>query len=829
MKQLKYHKERMQNRFSTYNPVKGLIAGSWILFVLCLISACNPTRRLQKEEYLLNRNIIINNKTIITDAELLTYVRQKPNRKIVGLWRFHLWIYNTVNQEKFKPRYEARIEKRKLLNEKRKAAGKKLKDPEPLSLAKWRLTVGEAPVILDTALLNRSSKQIELLLKNHGYFNAIVKDSVAFRKNRKFWKNRKNMKNAFFTIEAGTPYTIKSITYDIEDPSIRDLVMSDKKNSLIATGKNFNTDDLDLERVRITEALKNKGYFAFVKNFINYKADSSINSHQVDITLEIENPVKRVAGYVDSTISYPHVRYKINNIYVLADYSLRRDSTESPDTLFFDNIHYITEGKLKFRPRAIKPAITFNKGDLYSKIEADKTYRRISDFKTFKFINIQFKPSAGGDSTGLLDCEIQVSPYLRNAYTIQTQGTNKAGDLGVSGDFIYQNRNFLRGLEQIEFRLNTTLEVQRIISDVNDENQTIQEFLPFNTILFGPVVSLKLPKIPRFMNFLGKSGQKTNITTSYNFQQRPDYKRNIFNLAYGFTAKSGTRVTNTFNPAEINFVNVNLGTEFSALLDKSNNLFLKNSFQSQLISSMRYSFIYNSQKVGESKNFLFFQGNLENSGLVLSATRPLFQSPAKNDEGKYIVFGVPFSQYLRFDTDLRYYKFMGRSSSIAMRSIVGLGIPYGNSKVMPFVKSFFGGGANGNRAWIARSLGPGGYQNPTGIRFDQIGDIKLEWNLEYRSKIYKIFEGAAFVDAGNIWLRKVDTQRPLADFDLSRFYKEIAIGVGGGLRLNFDYFIIRLDVAYKMRDPAGNAGDRWVLKYQKLRQGNLNFGIGYPF
>ncbi len=812
----------MQNRISLYGPLNGKIAGMLLLLAICLISACNPTRRLQKDEYLLNKNIILKNKTKIPDAELLAYIRQKPNRKILGLWRFHLWIYNTVNQEKFKPRYAKRLEKRKILNEQRKAAGKRLKNDEPLSLAKWRLTVGEAPVILDSGMTSRSSKQIELFLKNQGFFNAKVVDSIGLQ------PGRKQMRNALFTLYAGTPYTIRSISYDIEDPTVADLVKSDTSNRIIRLGKNYSTDELDLERGRITEFLKNKGYFAFVKNFITFRADSSLGSHQVDLTLDIDNPVKRIAGYVDSTVSTPHTRYKINNIFVYADYTLRRDSTSTPDTLFFDNIHYVSDRELRFRPRALKPAITINHGDLYSKKEADLTYRRIAEFNTFKFINIQFRPTLG-DTTGLLDCEIQVSPKKRQSYTIQTQGTNKAGDLGVSLDVIYQNKNLLRGLELFEVRLNTTVEVQRIISDVNQDNQTIQKYLPFNTFLFGPVVSLKLPKIPKFMHFLGTTGQKTSITTSFNYQQRPDYQRNIFNLAYGYSAQYGRHITHTINPAEINFVYVNLGTEFSNLLDKSNNLFLKNSFQSQLISSMRYSFIYNGQHVGETKNFIFFQGNFESSGFLLRQSRAFYANPGINTSNQYVVFGVPFSQFVRFDTDLRYYRFLGKSSSLAMRSFVGLGIPYGNSKVMPFVKSFFGGGANGIRAWIARSLGPGGYENPTNVRFDQIGDIKLEWNLEYRSTIYKIFEGAAFVDAGNIWLRQKDLQRPLAEFDAQRFYKEIAIGVGAGLRFNFDFFIIRLDVAYKMRDPSGPLGDRWVIQYQKLRQGNLNFGIGYPF
>ena len=791
-----------------------------LLFTL-LFASCNPTRRLQKEEYLLNKNIIRNNKTNISDSELLGYVRQKTNRKILGYWRFHLWVYNTVNKEVYQARYEKRLEKRKLLNEKRKEKGKKLKNPEPISLAKWRLEVGEAPVILDTMLAGRSSKQLELYLKNHGYFQAQVHDSIGLQ------KGRPQMRNAIFTINQGAAYTIRKIEYNIEDKLIAPITYSDTLNRIIHIGQNYSTDALDLERSRMTDFYKNKGYFAFVKNFITYKADSTVGNHQVDISIEIENPVERISGFVDSTVSVPHTRYRVNNVNVFADYSLRRDSSTRADTLFFDDINYISDEELHFRPRTIKSAITIKHNDLYSKKEADRTYRKLADFKAFKFINIQFKPTPG-DTTGLLDCVIQLSPYNRQSHSEQFQGTNKAGDLGVAFDLIYQNKNLLRGLEIFEVRLNSTLEVQRIISNLNEDNQTIQKFLPFNTFLIGPIVSLQIPKIPKFMKFLGSSNQQTSITTSFNYQQRPDYKRNIFNLAFGYTAHSGTRITHTINPSEINFVNVNLENDFASLLDNSNNLFLKNSFQSQLISSIRYGFQYNTQSIGVMKNFMFFQGNFENSGLLLRGSRDLFKNPGISND-KYIVFGVPFSQFVRVDGDLRYYRFVGRTSSIAVRSFVGLGIPYGNSSVMPFVKSFFGGGANGIRAWIARSLGPGAYQNPTNLRFEQIGDIKLEWNFEYRAKLYKIFEGAAFIDAGNIWLRQKDEQRPLAEFETNRFYKEIALGIGAGLRLNFDFFIIRLDLAYKMRDPSFPSNDRWVIQYQKLRQGNLNFGIGYPF
>ena len=377
--------------------------------------------------------------------------------------------------------------------------------------------------------------------------------------------------------------------------------------------------------------------------------------------------------------------------------------------------------------------------------------------------------------------------------------------------------------------MNAAVEAQQILSNVDDNVSNINSFLPFNTFLFGPEASIQLPKIPKITRFLGLNNQKTKFVTSYNFQQRPDYQRTIFNVAYSLTAKPNQNVTHLLNPFEVNFITVNLGNTFENLLNLSNNLFLKNSFKSQLITATKYSFIYNNQKIGKAKGFIFFQGNIESSGNMLRASRNLFKTPAINADSNYVVFGVPFSQYVRFDTDLRYYYYTGKTSSLAFRNIIGVGFPYGNSGVMPFVKSFFGGGSNGIRAWIARSLGPGSYSDSVGIRFDQIGDIKLEWNAEYRAKLYKLVEGAIFVDAGNIWLRKPDPFRPNGEFELKRFYKEIAIGAGLGLRLNFDFFIIRLDAAIPLRDPGYPVDERWRFSSLDAKRINLNFGIGYPF
>jgi len=805
----------------TISTLKKCRFGGLLILIFILFSQCSPTRKLQENQYLLKKNKIQGDKSILTNAELLSYVKQKPNKKILNLFRFHLFVYNLVDQEKYKIEYPKQIEKRRLLNEKRKLNNKKLRNPEPFNFDRWLLTIGEAPVIIDTSIINRSSKQLEILLKNHGYFDAIVTDSVKL--NKKF-----KTAEIFFKIIVGAPYTLNEINFEIEDPIIKDIFNASISESILKTGNQYNSDIFNNERNRITELLKNNGYFLFQKNYVSYSADSSVGKRKVDVALQINNPVKSVAGYVDSTIEVEHVRFKINEIYIKGDYQIRTDTSFKFDTLFYDNVNYITSKKLPYKPKVLKESLLIVPHELYNKDIAANTYQRIADFKAFKFINIQFQP-VNADSSDLLNCEIQVSPMKRQSYTFQAQGTNTTGNLGIAGDFIYQNKNFFKGLELFEIRLNAALEVQQILSNVDNDENNISSFLPFNTFLIGPEASLQLPKIPKIARILGSNNQKTKFISSYNFQLRPDYKRTIFNVAYSLTAKPNQFVTHILNPLEVNFINVNLGNTFEDLLNQSNNLFLKNSFKSQLITATKFSFIYNNQKVGKAKGFLFFQGNIESSGNILKASRRLFKNPAQNADSNYVLFGVPFSQYVRFDTDLRYYHYLGKTNSLAFRSIIGVGFPFGNSDVMPFVKSFFGGGSNGIRAWIARSLGPGSYSDFVGILFDQIGDIKLEWNAEYRAKIYKLIEGAIFVDAGNIWLRKPDPFRPNGEFELKRFYKEIAIGAGLGLRLNFDFFIVRLDAAIPLRDPGFPENERWRFSNLDPKRINLNFGIGYPF
>lgn len=791
-----------------------------ILFILSVAAAmqsCSPTRHLKPNEHLLQKNVILNNNTHLESAEMLNYVRQKPNRKILGFYRFHLQVYNLVNLEKEEKRNNERIKKRAALNQNRLAKGKRARREEPRNFNQWLLSIGEPPVIADTMLIKRSSGQIALLLKNKGYFDAEVRDSFTVLK-------RKQMIKVFYDLKTSEPYRIHKVDIACEDPVIFSLVNSNFSNCLIKEGAIFDNEILDAERNRITEFLRNDGFYNFNKNFISFTADTGLGNRRVDISLNISGVLKRVEGYADSLIEVNHKRFSINNIYIISDHQPQLKDRIQVDTLYFNQFQFISSGTLQIKPKILKANFFINKGDLYRKSRVEYTYNRLSELKAFKFINIQFQENNEEDN--LLDCFVYLTPAAKQSFTIETQGTNSSGNLGIAGNINYGNKNLFKGIENFEFRLNAALEAQPIINPA-DDNTNIQPYLPFNTIQAGPSLSLLIPKFIGPFSIDEKRNIKTRISTSYNYQLRPDYNRSVINVTYGYTWKR-KQETHIFNPVEMNYLRVQLSPAFNELLENLNNLFFKNAFKPQFISAMRYSYISSNQNPAKVTDYRYFRFNAESAGMLLNLSRNFYQNPEQSDD-QFTIFGVPFSQYFRFDTDFRIFKALPRFQALVFRNILGIGLPYGNSTVMPFEKSFFGGGANGNRAWFIRTLGPGSFAKPDGIRLDQIGDLKIEFSFEYRAKVYKFFETAYFIDAGNIWLTQDDPLRPGSKFQLNRFYKEFGIGSGIGIRLNFNFFILRLDAAHPFHDPAQLLGERWQFNQLMLKKVNFNFAIGYPF
>ena len=316
---------------------------------------------------------------------------------------------------------------------------------------------------------------------------------------------------------------------------------------------------------------------------------------------------------------------------------------------------------------------------------------------------------------------------------------------------------------------------------------------------------------------------------AYNYQTRTDYTRSIAKISFGYDWKETNYKTHIFNPVEINLVKIDPESKILSDTNLMKNPFISNRFIDHFTTALKYTFIYNNQQINKNTNFTYFKANLELAGNLLNGLNRLAKVEPSLNDSSYHLLKIRYAQYARSDIDLRYYHTLNQHNTLVYRIAMGIGIPYGNSNALPFEKSFFSGGANGIRAWKALELGPGSFSSNS-ITI-QLADIKIESNIEFRFDITKMFQGAAFIDAGNIWMINEDTLRPGANFETNRFLSEIAIGAGLGLRLNFTFFIVRLDAAIPLKDPSSKPGNRWFTEFPiNFKEGVIyNLGIGYPF
>ncbi len=779
-----------------------------LLSLLALLAGgCNISKHLNDTQYLLSKNKIkFEEKPGELDVEeAKTLIRQQPNSSLFGIARVKMWIYLWTD-------HEGRSKFTKWINEK----------------------LGEKPVIFDKQLADASQSQIERYLNNVGYFDS----KVAYK--RKFKNKRENKVTVNYDIDLKTPYKINKVEYEIPDQDIRFYVLYNKDKSLLKEGRNFNAYTLEEERDRISNLLKNNGYFEFNKEYIYFEVDSTIGNHKLDVVINISN-VKVQEKYSDSTKYVNHQKYYINKIFINTDYNPLTQRTIPYDSthLRIDGrnnetipYNFIYQDKMKIRPQAVTQSIFIEPGRFFILNDVQRTYRRLNDIRLFKYAHIQFNHIPDQDSMPgarkYINCNIQLSRAKIQSYTVEAEGTNTGGNLGIGGNLTYQNKNIFRGAEILSVRLRGSMEVQKL-SSVENENQD-KNFLFFNTLETGVEVGLYFPRflVPVRQTIFPKYFKpKTTITTGINYQRRPKYDRYITNLSFGYDWTESATKKHILFPLDINLVKVLPTPEFDSILNTLEDQRLKNQFTDHLILAAKYSFIYNNQQVNKLKNFLYFRGNLETSGNILQLTDQLINAP-RNENGNYTLFNIRYAQYIRTDIDLRYYFVLSEESRIATRLLMGIGIPYGNSDALPFEKGFYGGGANGMRAWKFRALGPGSYLNAD-TDFDRMGDMKLEINAEYRFPIYSFFKGALFVDAGNVWLLDRDPTFPGGEFQFSSFAREIAIGGGIGLRFDFGFFIFRIDGAVPFRDPAQPRGERWVLDNIDFNLVNWNFGIGYPF
>lgn len=651
-------------------------------------------------------------------------------------------------------------------------------------------SMGEAPVIYDSLKTVRSCTDLRAALQNLGYLHAVVSaDTVTLRPKRTRVK---------YTLRPGEPFYIKNVSYDIRDSVVAGvLAQREAGDEKITSGMMFNVNKLNDERKRITDLLVNNGYYKFNKDFIRYTADTLRGDHNIGLTLHLM-PYR--TNVVADTL---HPFYRIGKIRYIPGTTVDG---------FADSKTHLRRGVLQANT-ALREGMPYSSGDL------QKTYNNFGRLSAVRYTNIAFDERPGN----ILDCNIQVSANKPHTISFEPEGTNTAGDLGAAASLTYQNRNLFRGSELLSIQLRGAYEAIHGLEGYSNSN----------FVEYGVETRLSFP---RFLlpfastRFLQRSDMSTQLSVMYDNQERPEYHRRVLNAALKYKwANAGHHDRYQVDLIDMSYVYMPWISETfrkDYLEDNNNrNAILRYNYENMLIMKLGLGYTYNNGTRA-------IKLNLESAGNLLGAIAKVANT-SKNELGQYRVMNIAFAQYAKFDFDYTRNIRLDYNNQLVLHAALGIAYPYGNSKVLPFEKRYFSGGANSVRGWSVRSLGPGKFRGTDGnIDFiNQTGDLKLDINMEYRAHLFWKFNGAVFIDAGNIWTLRNYEEQPGGQFKIDEFWKQIAVGYGVGVRLNFDYFIVRFDFGMKAINPAYDSHrDHYPIIHPDLgRDLTFHFAIGYPF
>lgn len=766
--------------------MKQKLRNNFFLIACFLIAACSGTKHLPKGEKLYtgaeikleHKDKIKNKKAIKAAAQAA--VRPKPNKGFLGI-RPKLWMYMEAGENpkgKFK---------------------------------KWLKKNGEAPVLLSSVKPSATSAIIDAKLFNNGIFKSSTQYKIV---------EKKRTGKIVYTCHIHKPYTIKELKFPTAENDLTHLIALSEEKTTIRPGNDYNLEALKNERVRIDAVLKDNGYFYFNPDYLLFKVDTSEIDKTVSLTLSLKENIPAEALNV----------YHINNVYIDPGFSLDDEGVNlKKDTLHFENTYFIGN-EMKIRPRVILRAIFLKKTEVYSRKNHNITLNRLMSMGNFKFVRINLVES-DTSAPNLLDAKIYLTPMSKRTFRSELDAVTKSNDFtGPRQNITYLNRNTFNGAELLNLNMAGSFETQ--ISRKGDYmysyslNPRIELFIPRFLAPF------KIPKTS------GMYIPKTRISLGYNYLKRMNYfDLNTFQFLFGYKWKEDIRKEHELNPVTINYTSVrNKSKEFVELLDA--NPFLKKSYEEQFIAGGSYTFSYNEQVLPAKREQYFLYTTAEVAGNTFSLARKIAGEKISSDDPGRVI-GSVYSQFARLSVDGRAYFNFRDKNKLVLRLFAGAGRPYGNSSTLPYVKQFFSGGPNSIRAFHINSVGPGSYKQSSDKKnaFLQMGgDIKLETNAEYRFNIIRFFKGAVFADAGNIWLMKSNPANTVPAFSFSKWYNEIAVGAGVGLRVDVSFFILRFDLATPLRKPWLDEGHRWVINQVSFgnpswRSENLilNVAIGYPF
>lgn len=753
-----------------------------ILAIACLWS-CNSTKNIPDGSYLLNGYDIKADTKDIDATYFESFIRQQPNNKI------RLMVYNIAGQD----------------------------------TSKWLNRViqkaGQAPVIYNPQQTKNSATQVARELNNMGYLRAEV-DTLLEIKDKKI--------SVTYDIRNKGVYTIRNYEYTIDNKTIAGSLAPAKKYTSIKPGITFNQIDLDDSRDHLTTYLRNIGYYKFSKELLYYKADTTLNAHQVDLFLSLYPPR-------DSTT---FKKFKIRNVNILSGFDPMAKGNEK---LFskIDTVDYkglkIIYGQNKFlRKSTLYRNNSIRPGRMYSDMSFTRTTGAFNGIGVVKQTNIQFtEVSNPNDSVQYLDALVSIAPGNTHFFQTEIQGTNSAGDLGIAPSITYQHQNLFNGAEILKLKLRGAYEFISNSGNADMANQNFYEYgfdasLSFPQFLF-PWLKSKWKELP---------SASTQVSVGINNQHRQEYTRQFLNatLTYRWTSNQN-KYSHALNLFDINYVRMPwTSKDFEERIKNANNPMLKESYKDQLISRLAYNVTYTNanNRAGRRvpKNIFSIRAGIEVSGL-LPRLATSFYNASRDSLGSRQIAGISYAEYIKMDLSFAQTHSLNSKNKLAYHIGLGVANPYGNSTVLPFETRYFSGGANSVRGWGTRDLGPGSYVADTsGINdfVNQVGDIKLDMNIEYRSKVSEYIELAGFIDAGNIWtIKNYKESQPNGQFRFNKFYKEIALSYGAGIRFDLGFLLLRLDGGVRAYDPGRPSNDRWVIFRPALRRMAWHFAIGYPF
>lgn len=838
-----------------------------IILLIILLVSCSAIKRVPDGKKLLTKNTILVDSAAPIDPRVQTLPTLQPNQKLLNIpLRLHIYNLARPNRDSIYLKWmqenpEGLKRRNAILSEKQTIAfGQGL-----VNFNKWLKRTGEPPSLIDKVAIDKSKEKLRAWYWNQGWFNTKVDHNIID-------SDRPKRAKVEYLVDRGQPYKIDSISTQIATPVIDSLYQLVKSESILKKGEQYFTPDINAERDRLNSHFRNHGAFYMEKDNIRFEGDTVNTNQKANITLIIKDREFKIA---DSTYSIPYKIHKISEVNIIPDYQ-NANSTQRPDTLKYEDYNILRFGKRKYKRASLTDAIFFHKGDIYRDIDRDRTYRRITELQSFLYPTINYVVDPR-DTTGtnlIANVLLTSKKKFEFTYGVETTHSNiQAIGVGLNTSLLI--RNLFRGSELLDISFRGNIGASTNAANGDTRFFDLQElgadarlsfprlFLPFD------VDNL----IPKYMspstNFsvgyfsqtnIGLDKQSLNGALTYNWRQtaikstrvdlvNAQYVRNLdpgnfFNVyqsSYS-SVNDVARDLNINNPTYVNedgnlsiptgtntFINDAIAGNLGATPDQRETLRNVRErrdrlSQNNLIISSSYNWTRNNREGIYDDDFSRFNFRIESAGNVLSGISSIVGID-KNSNNRRRVFGVEYSQYIKTEIDyIKHWQYVN-NHVFAIRAFGGIAIPYGNSDNIPFIRSFFAGGPNDNRAWQAYELGPG---KTGGLNDFNEANMKLAFNAEYRFPISGAFKGAVFADVGNIYNVLDSEDDPDAIFDGIEDLEFLALGTGAGLRYDFGFFVLRFDMGFKTYNPALEEGRRWFKEF-KISRSVLNVGINYPF